>query len=335
VAPGQTANRAVTFFETNRRTGYSQQVNLRIQHELPGGTLFEIGYIGNLSRKLASENLAMNQIPPNLMGPGTGQAQRPFPQFSNVSLIAPSLGVSSYHAGVLKVEKRFSRGFNVLSTYTWSKFLDNSDGGSGAVLGDEPSAYSDYYNRRPDWGPSENDIRHRMTFSSVYQLPVGRGKPYLKSHWSRHLFGGWSLGAVMVLQSGPPITVSTQTNTTYSNSSGPLRVDVLRNPNLPSSERTVTRWFDTSAFVQPEPYRFGNSGIGIVRADGVVNLNGSIIRTFTMTERARLQFRGEMFNAPNHPNFGRPGRTFEGSGFGIVSSARAGRQIQFGLRLTY
>lgn len=335
VPPGQTANRSVTFFETNRRTGYSQQSNLRIQHELPGSALIEVGYIGNLSRKLASSNLAINQIPPELMGPGSGQSSRPFPQFSNVSIIAPSFGVSSYHAGVLKFEKRFSRGFNLLATYTWAKFLDNCDSGAGASLGDEPSAYSNYYNRRPDWGPSENDIRHRMTFSSVYQLPFGRGKPFLTSHWLRHVVGGWSIGAVMVLQSGPPVTVNTQTNTTYSNSSGSLRADVLRDPNLPPPQRTVLRWFDTTAFTQPQPYTFGNSGIGLVRADGVVNINLSIIRTFAVTERARLQFRGESFNVPNHPNFGLPGRTYEGAGFGIVNSARAARQIQIGLRLTY
>jgi hypothetical protein len=336
VPAGATPNRSVTFFETTRRTGYSQQMNLRVQQELPGGVLVEAGYIGNLSRKLASSNLAMNQTRPELMAAGTtGQSSRPFPQFSDVSIIAPSLGVSSYHAGLLKMEKRFSRGFNVLATYTWSKFLDNSDGGSGGSLGDEPNAYSDYYNRRADWGPSENDIRHRMTFSSVYQLPFGKGKPYLKSHWSRHILGGWSLGAVMILQSGAPVTVSTQTNTTYSNSSGPLRADVLRDPNLPESERTVRRWFDTSAFVQPQPYMFGNAGIGLVRADGIVTLNGSVIRTFVVTERMRLQFRGEIFNLPNHPNFGLPGRTYEGAGFGIINSARAARQVQIGLRLTW
>ena len=91
-----------------------------------------------------------------------------------MTILAPSFGVSSYHAGLAKLQKRFSHGFNLITTYTWSKFLDNSSGG-GATLGDEGAAYSNYYNRKADWGPSENDIRHRFTFSSVYQLPFGRG----------------------------------------------------------------------------------------------------------------------------------------------------------------
>ena len=85
---------------------------------------------------MPSANLPINQIRPELLGPGGGPEDRPFPQFSNVTLLAPTLGVSSYHGGVLRFEKRFSRGLNILSTYTWSKFLDNtSDGGS--ALGDE------------------------------------------------------------------------------------------------------------------------------------------------------------------------------------------------------
>jgi hypothetical protein len=333
VAAGQTATQAVTFFETNRRTGYSQQMNLRIQREIFGGTLVEAGYVGNLSRKLSNANITLNQIRPELMGPGTGQKDRPYPQFSNVQILAPSFGISSYHAGVAKVEKRFSRGFNILSTYTWAKFLDNADTGA-ASLGNEGNAYSNIYNRRADWGPSENDIRHRLTWSSVYQLPFGKGRSYMKEHWAGRVVGGWSLGSVLLLQSGAPITVNTQTNTTYSNSPT-LRADVLRNPNLPGDQRSIYRWFDTSAFVQPAPYVFGNEGVGLVRADGAFNINCSAIRTFKIREKMQMQFRGELFNVLNHPTFGNPGNTFEGSGFGIVSSARPARQVQLGLRLTY
>lgn len=335
VAAGAAATHSITFFETDRRTGYSQQFSLRVQQELPDGTVIEIGYLGNVSRKLASSNLQLNQIVPERMGPGTGQKDRPFPQFSGVAVLAPTIGVSTYNAGVLKAEKRFSRGFNMLATYTWAKFLDNADAGGGGTLGEEGNAFSNLYNRRMDWGPSENDIRHRLTWSSVYQLPFGKGRPFLKKHPLRHLAGGWSVGSVMLLQSGPPITVQTQTNTTYAYSAGPQRADVLRNPNLPASERTVARWFDTEAFAQPEPYTFGNQGVGVLRGDGVINLNGSLIRSFNIAERKTLHFRAEMFNAANHPNFGLPGRVFEGAGFGVISSARAARQVQFGLRLTY
>jgi len=278
VPVGKNPTTAVTFFETNRRTGYSQQFNLGIQHELSAAMFIEVSYVGNLSRKLASANLPVNQIRPERLGPNASQKDRPFPQFTDVSVVAPTLGVTSYHAGVLRVEKRFSHELNFLSTYTWSKFIDNVDEG-GTALGDEGGAYSDFYNRRADRGPSENDVRHRFTWSSVYELPLGEGKRFLTDHPARFVLGGWSVGSVITVQSGPPLTVTTQVNTTNAFSAGPLRADVLRNPNLPSSQRTLSRWFDADAFRQPAPFNFGNQAKDILRADGLVDFDFSILRT--------------------------------------------------------
>ena len=140
---------------------------------------------------------------------------------------------------------------------------------------------------------------------------------------------------MVTIQSGAPITVQTQTNSTNANSAGAQRADVLRDPNLPAGQRKVERWFDTGAFAQPPQYTFGNQGVGLIRADGRVNINTSLIRAFSVREGMQLQFRGELFNLPNHPNFGNPTQRFEGAGFGIVNSARPGRQIQLGLRLTF
>src|SRR5262249_53233019 len=234
-------------------------------------------------------NIAIDQIRPELMGPNATQRDRPFPQFSNVTIVAPTFGVSNYHAAVIKFEKRFSHGFNLLSTYTWAKFLDNA-GGGGGTLGDEGNPYSDYYNRRADYGPSENDIRHRFTFSSIYELPLGKGRKFMSRNPVRYLVGGWSVGAVGTIQTAAPFTVTTQTNTTNAFSSGALRADVLRNPNLASGDRTLNRWFDISAFAQPANYRFGNQGINIVRGAGKTNFDASILRNFAFSESKRLQF---------------------------------------------
>jgi hypothetical protein len=334
VRVGQQPNTAVTFYESGRRTGYSQQFNFGIQRELPGRMVVEVAYLGNLSRKLPSSNISINQIRPERMGPGTTQRDRPFPQFSNVSVVLPSFGVSSYHAGMVRFEKRFSQGLNVLSTYTWSKFLNNVDEG-GSALGAEVGPYSDFYNRRADWGPSTNDIPHRFTWSSVYELPFGTGKRFLPDHPLRHIVGGWGIGSVVTLQSGPPFSVGTQVNTTYSSSAGGLRADVIRDPNLPSDQRSLSGWFDTDAFRQPEPYRFGNQGMNILRADGTNRFDFSVLRNFPIGEGRRLQFRSEFFNAFNHTDFGLPGRTLNGPGFGIISGADRARQIQLGLRLTF
>jgi hypothetical protein len=334
VPVGQTATTTVTYLDPSRRTGYSEQFNLSIQRELPGAILVEIGYLGNLSRKLPGANIGIDQIRPELLTPTAQQKNRPYPQFSGVTILAPAFGVSSYNAGMAKVERRFAKGFSILATYTWSKFLDNTGGGPGSHLGDNGGAYSNYYNRRADWGPSDNDIRHRLTWSSVYQIPVGAGRQFFNSGPLRNVIGGWQLGLVMALQTGPPTTVQTQTNTTYAYSSGAQRADVLRNPNLASGQ-TLNHWFDTDAFAQPATNQFGNQGVGLVRADGIFNVNTSVIRAFRLAERKTLQFRGEFFNLPNHPNFLVPGHTFNGPGFGIVSAARPARQVQLGLRLTF
>lgn len=334
VRVGQNPTTAVTFYETNRRTGYAHMFNFSIQREIGGGAIAELSYLSNLSRKLAGSNLPINQIRPELLGPGAAQKDRPFPQFTNVSVNLPSLGVSSYHAGLLRIEKRFSSGFNLLSTYTYSKFLNNVDEG-GATLGNEVSTYSDYYNRRADWGPSENDIRHRFTLSSVYEIPFGKGRRWGGESPLRYVLGDWGIGCVGTIQSGAPFTVVTQANTTNAFSAGSLRADVLRSPNLDGADRSLSRWFDTGAFAQPALYRFGNQGINQLRADGRVILNLSVLRNFALRESVKLQFRGEFFNAPNHPDFNTPGATFGAPGFGVVNSATAARQVQLGVRVVF
>jgi hypothetical protein len=160
---------------------------------------------------------------------------------------------------------------------------------------------------------------------------------WLAAHPLGRVAGGWSLGSLINLQTGPPFTVTCQTNTTNSSATS-LRADVLRNPNLPADRRSVQQWFDTSAFAQPAIYRFGNQGPGSVRAPGMLSVDFSLIRDFRLSERFRLQFRGEFFNAVNHTNLGLPGSTFGGSGFGVISSESGptpARRIQLGARLKF
>jgi hypothetical protein len=338
VRAGQQPTTAVTFFELGRRTGYSHMFNFGYQREIGHGFLAEVTFIGNLAHKMASANISLNQVQPDVAariaaaGRTPTQSDRPYPQFSNVSIQGPSFGDARYYAGVARLERRFANGFSALGTYTWARaFNGYSDGGSlGADIG-----FSDFYNRRNDWGPTGNDVRHRFTMTNVYDIPVGKGKRFLANHWLGAVAGNWSLGGLLTLQSGEPFTVNTQVNNTFVNSVGAQRADVSRNPNLPNGERTLARWFDTGAFTQPAQFRFGNQGVNILRADGTINLDMSILRNFPIGENKKLQFRGEFFNISNHPNFGGPGATFGGPGFGIISSAAPGRRIQLGARLVF
>ncbi|MBI4907825.1 MAG: carboxypeptidase regulatory-like domain-containing protein [Acidobacteria bacterium] len=334
VRVGQAANTAVSFFEESRRAGYSQQFNFSIQRELPGNVIFDASLLGNLSRKLASANMSLNQVTPDRLTATSTQRDRPFPQFSNVSIQLPSHGMVNYYGMVLRSERRFSKGFNLLATFTWSKALNNTNEG-GSVLGAEGGVYSNFYNRRPDYGPSENDINRRLSFSSVYEIPFGKGRKHITTGPASWIVGGWGLGGILTMQSGPPFTVTTQVNPVFS-AAGASRANVSRNPNLPDDEKTLLRWFDTSAFSQPAAATFGNSGVGILRSDGVISADLSVLRNFPLKgEDRRVQFRGEFFNIGNHPNFGVPGRVFGAAGFGVVNSAGLGRRIQLGLRLVF
>jgi hypothetical protein len=169
----------------------------------------------------------------------------------------------------------------------------------------------------------------------VYELPFGTGRHWLATNPARFVVGGWSVSGVMTVQTGAPFTVLTQTNSTNAFSAGGLRANVSANPNLDSSKRTVSRWFDTSVFSQPAAYQFGNEGVGLLRAAGVANVDLSVLRDFRLTERARLQIRGEFFNSLNHTNFNVPGLTFGGAGFGLIGGAGPARQIQVGARISF
>jgi hypothetical protein len=180
-----------------------------------------------------------------------------------------------------------------------------------------------------------NDIEQRFNFHFVYDLPFGKGKPWLANNPLRYVVGGWTIAMVGTWQSGPPETVTTNTNNCNCFSAGAHRPDVLRNPALPSDARTVAQWFDTTAFAQPAAYTFGNAAVGIVRGPGLVNFDSSIVRNFRVTERVHTEFRGEFFNAFNHTNLGNPATALGAATFGVISSAGPARQIEVGARILF
>ena len=263
VAVGQAATTAITFFEPTRKTGTSAQFNLGIQRELSGNMLVSVTALGNDSRHLPGVNMPIDQISPSVLGSSCDtQACRPYPQFNGVSLIVPSLGSANYYAGVVRFQKRFSRGVTFDASYTWSSFLDNTDEGGG-ILGQNNGPYSNFYNRHADYGKSNNDIPQSLIFNWIYELPFGAGKHWLATSPARYALGGWTVGSVTTIRSGPPITVITNTSNTNAFSSGSQRANVTGDPNLPAGQRTVAKWSHTER-LQPATFNFGNEGVGIV-----------------------------------------------------------------------
>ncbi|MBI3679254.1 MAG: TonB-dependent receptor [Acidobacteria bacterium] len=333
VPVGQPIRFAPQFVDPDRRLGYSQQWNLNVQRDLGAQMILDLSYLGNGSHGIPGPDTNMNQVRPGQMGAGNAQIRRPFPQFGNVTRVSPMWGNSSYHSFNAKVEKRFSGGLNFLANYTIAKFIDDvpAQFEVGAVGG----GMQNYYDRRAEKSLSGNDVRHRLVGSGVYELPFGRRRKWLSSGASAVLLGGWNVGAILTLQAGSPDALVTQVNGTNAFNPGGQRVNVLSDPNLPSSGRSVSRWFDTAAVVAPPQFTFGNSGRALVTSPGIVNIDLSLLKNFATGDRWNVQFRTEAFNLPNHANFEDPGRALGAATFGVISESRPARNLQLGLKVTF
>jgi hypothetical protein len=262
-----------------------------------------------------------------LLGPGDTQSRRPFPQFSNVTLINPSIGKSRYHAGFVRVQKRLSHGFSFLAHYTRSQFLDDVE--SSNEYGNTGS-YMDAYHRNLDWAVSASDVPHHFVFTMLFEIPSVVGNRYLNA-----VIGHWNVGVLQTLQSGPPFTVLTTANTTNAFPAGALRPDLVGDPSLPSDERTLTRWFNTAAFVNPAPFTFGSAPRSVLRGPGIVTTDLTLEKNVPFGDRFRLDLRIEAYNLLNRTNFNMPGATLGAPDFGAISSARPARTLQLGTRLNF
>lgn len=316
---GQKPNTAVGFFEPARPTPISYQYNFSLQRELWRSAVLEAGYMGNVGHHLTANDLTLSQVRPERMGPGDSQVRRPYPQFSNVYSINPAIGNSTYHAGFLRVEKRFTSSFAFLGHYTFAKFLD--DVASSNEYGD-PQSYMDAYNRSLDKSLSGTDVRHRTLFTVIYESQKG--------NW---LLRGWQIGASATLQSGGPFTVTTLANTTNAFSAGALRPDLVSNPVADAPE--LSRWFNTNAFRAPAPFRFGTAPRSVLRGPAQQTVDATLSRQFSLTEKWKTELRGEFYNLLNHANFDIPGRVLGAADFGTIQSSRPARTVQLGLRISY
>jgi hypothetical protein len=254
---------------------------------------------------------------------------------------------ASYNSLQTRLEKRFSKGLTGLVSYTWGKALtgapdhiSTSGGGPGFDTGTfkEPQNGN---NLRADRGLAEFDVKHRFVASYIWELPFGKDR-HFGNNWNTAvdaLLGGWQLTGIHALQSGLGLT-ATLGGGSVLNLGGERRArpNLVGNPELPESQRTVQRWFNTDAFqpaFNPAPQAFGSAGVGIMRGPGSVNFDFTLAKNFHLTERNYFQFRTELFNAFNHANFGPPNIARESSGFGTILSAANARIIQFGLKFYF
>jgi len=340
VRVGQAPRAAPDFIIPNHVNGYSQQYNLTVQRELGGNLLFEGAYLGNIGRKLGGGGVNINVIPlVNGRGPAAqSQTARIFPQFNAVTRLTPNWGDSTYHAMNLKLERRYSNGFNLLANYTYSKFLDNVEGGT-EFAGGEGNGYTHPELRALDRSHSGNDLRHRFIGSSVYELPVGKGKRVdIANSVLNAVAGGWTLGVIAEFFTGAPWGAVEQTNLTNTFAGSP-RPNLTCDPAISggrSRAEFLSQWFNTSCFSAPAVGVFGNAARAVGFGPGQMNIDTSINKRWNLKERYGLMLRGDFYNLPNRANFTVPNAVRGRGDFGRITSTRGtGRQIQLSLRLEF
>jgi hypothetical protein len=319
--PARVVSPTVISYPGNYPLPYVMQWNFTVQRQLPAKILLEVGYVGSGARRLYYANSPNTPLP----GPGVVNARRPFQNVGSILDYGPFAN-SSYNALVAKAERRFSNGYSFLASYTWGHSLDTLPNYNDK---NDP-APQDPFHLHSNWGSSNFDRQQRLVFSHIYEIPLGKGQ----NRSLNAIVGGWAVSGIMSLQSGQPFTVTL--NFDPSNTGVTGHPDRIRNGALPAAQRDPAYWFDVTAFQAPTSFVFGNSGRGILRGPGQFNLDLGMSRTFSLTERFRLQFRGEFFNLTNTPQFDIPAFTVGATNAGVISALVAPeRQLQFALRLSF
>jgi hypothetical protein len=312
----------VSTFDPHNKTPVFDQWHFAVQRELVANMALEVAYVGSKGTYL--ENFLPFNVPavnPNDNRPY--QDRLPFPQFSTGNTLQ-NLSNSTYHSLQIKLEKRFSNGLSFLASYVHQKSID----GEGA---DNP------FNLHTQKGPADSDIQDRLVVSFEYELPFGRGRALLNGlpAIADGVIGGWHLTGISSFQSGFPFTPqlgpSDPANVNYSYARRP---DVAGTGKL--SSPSINGWFNINDFVVPQAYTIGNAGRNILRGPGSQNWDLALLKDFHFTESRYLQFRGEFFNAFNHPNFGLPNTNIEDKvNGGKIFDAAAPRIMQFALKLYF
>jgi hypothetical protein len=272
-------------------------------------------------------------------GPGSVKSRSPWPFFAFVIYRDP-LGNANYNAATAKLEKRYSQGLQLMTAFTYSHAIDNTAEALSNAAGQE---LQDNYDVRRNRANSVFDRRLAFVNSMVYDLPFGKGKRWLRRSgpvdW---VLGGWQVGGILNLLSGQPFSAQVSTDISNTGTGNPTGGTSNRNHpnrigvgNLPGDQRTISRWFDVSAFPVSAQYTYGNSGRNILYGPPFNNLDLKIGKNFYLWEQKRLEFRCEMFNSSNTPHFNLPGANVNLPAAGTITGAGAPRQIQFGLKFVY
>jgi hypothetical protein len=313
----------VYYFPFNYATPYVEQWNINLERQFRGNFVAQIGYTGSEAHKL----YILDNLNQALPGPSSipVNSRRPYQGVGTISEYGP-LANSHYDALIAKLERRFSKGISVLSSFTYGHSID----GGGNQNDQMDPAPQNAHNLSAQKGSSNFDVKNRFVTSGVWAEQFGTGAGVLN-----HLIRDWQFSGIFSTQGGQPFTpiLSTDPSNSGSTTTHPNRI---ADGNLPSGQRSISDWFNLSAFTVPNCVCYGNSGRGILRGPGLINLDFSVVRNFQIKERFRVQFRAESFNLANHPNFGLPNYTIGAAGAGAISTVQGTqRENQLALKLYF
>jgi hypothetical protein len=348
----------------NRHSPYVQQWMAGIEYAFTNNDLVDISYVGNHGVHVLAQYLEFNQLPTKDLALGNalydqvpnpffghitasgcgldqptvvrGQLLRPFPEYCSVTEAGPAVGSSNYKALQATYTHRWHSGLNVNVSYTFSKFLDNVQGSSGWAFPGSGSQVRDSHNLAAEMSLDSSDIRHSLVVNYIYELPFGRGKMFGKD-WNtpvNAILGGWQLTGIVTAKGGFPLSISPAQNNTNS-FGGNQRPNLIGDP-VPANQ-TIANWINPAAFAQPAAFTFGNSPRNLpdLRSPRYFDWDTGIQKEYYFTEQKRLQFRFEMFNTLNHPNFFAPdtnlGDVSNGL-FGTINQAYPARDVQAALK---
>lgn len=332
---GGTANVTTPYAFANkfeRRTPYTWEYLLNVQRDLGHEFAVEAGYLGSLSRRLESLRSINEAIPGTV---GSVQQRSPYPNFGRIQLVDNGTN-AAYNSASIKLTKRFSAGFSLLTSYTFARSVDDSSG--IRVQGQDTLFPQNSYCLKCEWGLSAFDTRHRFVTSSLWELPIGKGRKVdVQNGFLNALVGGWQAGAIWTVQTGFPQTI-TIGGSDRSGAGGLFDRPNATGISAYQDTPTPSRWFNPAAFSLQPAGTFGNTGRNTAIGPGIFALDFSAHKQFQMpySESHALQFRFEAFNILNHPVWSPPSTNTQSAGFGTVTgTAVAMRQLQVALKYLF
>jgi hypothetical protein len=340
-----------TSLDVHAPAQYIQQWSASIEKALGKETTLEVGYIGSGGFHLQRAHLINNAQP----GPGAIQPRRPVTSMKFVpgTVLPPTVKVANpnnplvtpvstinllentaqswYDAGYVNVRRRYARGLSLLANYTLAKSLTNAPDFRSPMYESAIPQNDDDLNA--ERGPA-CDIRNRFSLSGVYDAPA-----WTRSRLSSALTKDWRFSTIFQAESGYPMTISVFGDTANAGTAlgeNPIRANLTGQQIFPHGTRNPRQWFNPGAFATPPAYTFGNVGRNSVYGPGMQTFDAAVVRAFTVTERFKLETRGEFFNTLNHVNYDVPNRFVNTAGFGTITGAMSpGRQIQLSARVSF